>query len=75
MSAKKTAVKKAAKAPVALLPVRVESADIQAEKPAAAPTSKTAKLLNNATGQVVTVARKVAESLSRKYPQQYQTLN
>lgn len=75
MSAKKTAVKKAAKAPVALQPVKVEPAGLQASRPAAAPTSKTAKLLNNATGQVVTVARKVAESLSLKYPQQYQTLD
>ena len=71
MNAKKTAAKKNTKPPVALQPVKVEPAGTPAPKPA----SKTAKLLNHATGQVVTVARKVAESLSAKHPKQYQTLN
>jgi hypothetical protein len=75
MSVKKTAVKKAAKAPVALQPVKTGPAKTATPQAAATPAPKTAKLLNHATGQVVTVARKVAESLSFKYPQQYQTLN
>jgi len=74
MSAKKTAAKKAVKPPVAIQPVKTEQANISTPHTVAAQTSKTAKLFNKATGQVVTVARKVAESLSLKYPQQYQTL-
>jgi hypothetical protein len=76
MSAKKTAVKKAAKSAVALQPVKVEQATIAAAVPAVKPSKPgTARLLNKTTGQVVVLARKVAESLSEKYPQQYQTLN
>lgn len=76
MSAKKTAIKKAAKPAVALLPVKVEQATTAPGAPATkAPGHSTASLINKTTGQVVVLARKVAESLSAKYPQQYQTLN
>jgi hypothetical protein len=78
MSTKKSSTKKATKQEppaTGLQPVKIEQVSIEKQPTIATNKSATAKLVNKATGRVVTMSRKAAENLSAKYPQQFETLS
>lgn len=78
MSTKKSSARKATnqeQPATELQPVKVEQVSIEKQPALTTNKSATAKLLNKATGRVVTMSRKAAENLSIKYPQQFETLS